>query len=171
MIDENLIVFAQGMKAFMYDAVKKNQKEELYQHVPKNPNNNFFIDKIIVNQLDPAFFIVQINEEGNKIFTIKRKESYLNFPYVIRTYEALDTCFISRSQVAILHSPNELHIVSASNKDDKTRTVLKLSNSLKIKAIFSSMEENVMIFTTENCIAQYDVKNGKILGQLTIEDL
>ena len=26
MIDENLIVFAQGMKAFMYDAVKKNQK-------------------------------------------------------------------------------------------------------------------------------------------------
>lgn len=50
------------MKAFMYDAVKKNQKEELYQHVPKHPNNNFFIDKIIVNQFDPAFFIVQINE-------------------------------------------------------------------------------------------------------------
>ncbi len=139
--------------------------------MPKHPSNDFFIDKIIVNQIDPAFFIVQINEEGSKIFTIKRKESYLNFPYVVRTYEALDTCFISKTQVAILHSPNELHIVSASNKEDKTRTVLKLSNSLKIRSIFSSMEENVMIFTTENCIAQYDIKNGKILGQQTIEGL
>ena len=54
--------------------------------MPKHPSNNFFIDKIIVNQFEPAFFIVQINEEGSKIFTIKRKESYLNFPYVIRTY-------------------------------------------------------------------------------------
>lgn len=62
MIDENLVVFAQGMKAFMYDALKKNQKEELYQHVPKETSNNFFIEKIIVNQFDPAHFIVQINE-------------------------------------------------------------------------------------------------------------
>ncbi len=46
-----------------------------------------------------------------------------------------------------------------------------MSNSLKIKSIFSSMEENVMIFTTENCIAQYDIKNGKILGQQTMEEL
>ena len=73
MIDENLVVFAQGMKAFMYDAVKKNQKEELYQYVPKDPNNSYFIDNIIVNQFDSAFFMVQIDEAGSKIFTIKKK--------------------------------------------------------------------------------------------------
>jgi hypothetical protein len=73
--------------------------------------------------------------------------------------------------VAILHGPYELHIVSASNKEDKTKKVLKLSNSLEIRSIFSSMEEDVMIFTTEKFIAQYDLKNSKILGQQTIEGL
>jgi hypothetical protein len=128
MIDENLVVFAQGMKCFMYDALKKNQKEELYQHIPKNANNtNFFISNIIVNQFDVGHFIVQIDEAGQKIFTIKKKESYLNFPYVVRTYEGLDTCFLSKSQVAILHSPHEIHIVSSVVKDDKTKQVLKLN--------------------------------------------
>ncbi len=85
------------MKAFMYDAVKKNQKEELYQYVPKDANNSYFIENIIVSQFDPAFFIVQINEAGDKVFTIKKKESYLNFPYVIKNYRAIDTCFISKT--------------------------------------------------------------------------
>jgi coatomer protein complex subunit alpha (xenin) len=33
------------------------------------------------------------------------------------------------------------------------------------------MEEDVMIFTTEKFIAQYDLKNSKILGQQAIEGL
>jgi len=45
----------------------------LYQYIPKDPNNSYFIDNIIVNPFDSAFFIVQINEAGNKIFTIKKK--------------------------------------------------------------------------------------------------
>jgi len=106
LIDQDLIVFAQGMKAFMYDPAKKNQKEELYQYASKNPNNSFYIEKIIVNQFDTSTFIAQINEEGLKVFIIKRKESYLNFPYVISSYSALDSCFISKSQVALLHTPN-----------------------------------------------------------------
>lgn len=64
MIDENLLIYAQGMKAFMFDSVKNNHKEELYQYVPKNPNNNYFIQNIIVNQFDSAIFIAQIQDAG-----------------------------------------------------------------------------------------------------------
>ena len=41
---------------------------------------------------------------------IKKKESYLNFPNVIRQYNALDSCFISKSQIAILASPTEIQL-------------------------------------------------------------
>lgn len=41
---------------------------------------------------------------------IKKKESYLNFPNVRRQYEAIDSCFISKTQVAILASPTEIQI-------------------------------------------------------------
>lgn len=36
---------------------------------------------------------------------VKKKEAYLNFPNVARQYDAIDSCFISRDQVAILVSP------------------------------------------------------------------
>ena len=83
----------------------------------------------------------------------------------MRTYEGLDTCFISKSQVAILKSPYEIQLVSAQNKEDKSVLTLKLNKSMNIKNIFSSTDENVLIFTTNDCIAQYDTKNNKILGQ------
>lgn len=61
------------MKAFMYDTVKKNLKEELYQYTPKDPAHKYFIDNIIVNPFDPTIFMVQICEMGARIFIIKKK--------------------------------------------------------------------------------------------------
>ncbi len=71
----------------MYDAVKKIQKEQLYQFTPKNPLViNIFVNRYIINQFDSGFYIVEVNDNGEKMFTIKKKDSYLNFPYVIRNY-------------------------------------------------------------------------------------
>ena len=46
--------------------------------------------------------MIQINEEGERIFMIKKKENYLNFPTVIQHYSALDSCFISKKGIATL---------------------------------------------------------------------
>lgn len=86
MIQANLLIFAQGMKTFLYDVEKMVQKEELYQYNPKDKNNLTFISKIIVNQFDPTCFIVQIDENGEKVFMIKKKENYLNFPNLVRVF-------------------------------------------------------------------------------------
>jgi hypothetical protein len=85
------------MKTLLFDIEKNVQKEELYQYVPKEKNNLAFINKIIVNEFDSSSFIVQIDENGQKIFMIKKKESYLNYPNFLKQYEALDSCFISKN--------------------------------------------------------------------------
>lgn len=46
--------------------------------------------------------MVQINEQGARSFVLKKKENYLNFPYVMRNYEAKDSCFVSKTRVASL---------------------------------------------------------------------
>ena len=93
------------MKTLLYDIEKNVQKEELYQYKPKDKNSHIYISRIIVNIFDSSMFIVQVNEDSEKAFMIKKKESYLNFPNILRQYNALDSCFISKSQIAILASP------------------------------------------------------------------
>jgi hypothetical protein len=82
----------------------------LYQYNPKDKNALTFISRLIVNQFDSSVFMVQVDEGGLKTFIIKKKESYLNFPNVRRQYEAIDSCFLSKTHVAILVSPSEIHI-------------------------------------------------------------
>lgn len=101
-----MLIYAQGMKTLLYDIEKNVQKEQLYQYAPKDKNSLTFINKIIVNQFDSLFFMVQVDENGEKNFIIKKKQSYLNFPNVIVQYSGLDSCFISKNQLAILVSPN-----------------------------------------------------------------
>lgn len=40
---------------------------------------------------------------------------------------------------------------------------------MNIQKIFNSNNENILILSTVNCLAQFDVKNGKILTQLVME--
>jgi hypothetical protein len=67
--------------------------------------------------------------------------------------------------VAVLVSPHEIHIMGAVSKDDRSKQVLKLNKQMTIKRIFSSIEPNVVIFVTDDCIAQYDTSKNMILGQ------
>ena len=62
LVGNDLLVFAQGMKTFLYDTEKNVQKEELYQYVPKNKNNSTFIGRIVVNRFDSSLFMVEIHE-------------------------------------------------------------------------------------------------------------
>ena len=57
-----MVIFAQGMKTFLYDSEKKIQKEELYQYNPSNADANFFIERITSNPFCRAHFMVQIKE-------------------------------------------------------------------------------------------------------------
>ena len=41
---------------------------------------------------------------------------------------------------------------------------------MNIKKIFSSTEENVLIFVTDDTITQYDTKRLEIVGQSSLED-
>ena len=41
---------------------------------------------------------------------------------------------------------------------------------MNIKKIFSSTEENVLMFVTDDTIAQYDTKRLEIVGQSALED-
>lgn len=54
--------------------------------------------------------MVQIDEKGEKVFMVKKKESYLNFPTLCRQYGAIDSCFIGKNQVASLVNPTEIHL-------------------------------------------------------------
>ena len=58
----------------------------MYQYNPKDKSNLTFISRIIVNEFEPSVFMVQVDENKEKIFMIKKKESYLNFPNVRRQY-------------------------------------------------------------------------------------
>ena len=40
---------------------------------------------------------------------------------------------------------------------------------MNIQKIFNSNNENILILSTVNCLAQFDVKNGKILAQLVMD--
>lgn len=135
-----LLIFAQGMKTLLYDIEKNVQKEELYQYNPKDKSNLTFISRIIVNEFDPSVFMVQVDENKEKIFMIKKKESYLNFPNVRRQYEAIDSCFLSKLQVAILASPTEIHFQKIEGDDKKQ--ILRLSDKMTLLRLFSSSREN-----------------------------
>ena len=89
---------------------------ELYQYKPKDKNANVFIEKIISNPFEESVFMVQINELGENFYMIKKKENYLNFPTVFKDYSALDSCFISKTRIAILASPKEIKFTSFVNK-------------------------------------------------------
>lgn len=84
--------------------------------------------------------MVQVDENGEKTFMIKKKESYLNFPNVRRQYEAIDSCFISKTQVAILASPTEIQIQKIEGDDKKQ--ILRLSDKMTLLRVFSSSKEN-----------------------------
>lgn len=67
---------------------------------------------------------------------IKKKENYLNFPNVMRQYDARDSCFISKTHIAILVSPTEIHLQKILGDDKKQ--VLRLSDKMEILKLFSS---------------------------------
>ncbi len=141
LIGNDLLVFAEGMKTYLYDIEKNVQKEDLYQYVPKDKNNKIFISRISVNKFDSSYFMVEVDENDQKVFVIKKKENYLNFPAQSNDYHALDSCFVSKTHIAILATPNEIHLQRAAVKDD-SKQVLRLSNKIQIKRIFSSNNEN-----------------------------
>jgi len=166
-VGAGLLVFAQGMKTLLYDIEKNVQKEELYQYNPKDKNALTFISRLIVNQFDSSVFMVQVDEGGLKTFMIKKKESYLNFPNVRRQYEAIDSCFLSKTQVAILASPSEIHIQRIEGEDKKQ--ILRLSDKMTLLRLFSAAQENQLILTTKDAVLKYDLKAGKVLGQAALE--
>jgi len=98
----------------------------------------------------------------------KKKESYLNFPSLYNEYSALDSCFISKTHVATLASPHEIHLQRMAGKDD-AKQVLRLSNKMQIQRIFSSNQENELIITSETAVIKFDLKTNKILGNVSIE--
>jgi hypothetical protein len=67
---------------------------------------------------------------------VKKKEAYLNFPNVSRQYDAIDSCFISKHQVAILVSPTEIQLQKLLG--DEKKQILRLSDKMQILRIFSS---------------------------------
>lgn len=167
LVGSDLLIFAQGMKTFLYDIEKNVQKEELYQYVPKDKNAVAYIGRIVVNKFDPSLFMVEIFENDERTFMIKKKEAYLNFPNVARQYDAIDSCFISKIQTAILVSPTEIHLQKASGDDKKQ--ILRLSDKMQILRLFSSTNENELIIATLDSVLKYDLKGGKVLGQAEVE--
>ena len=67
---------------------------------------------------------------------IKKKEAYLNFPNIARQYDAIDSCFISKLQIAILNSPSEIHLQKVAG--DEKKQILRLSDKMQILHLFSS---------------------------------
>ena len=162
------LVFAQGMKTYLYDIEKDVQKEQLYQYTPKDKNATAYIGKICVNQFDSSLFMVETHEEEYKTYMIKKKEAYLNYPNVARQYDALDSCFISKTQIAILSSPTEIHLQKVTGDDKKQ--ILRLSDKMQILRLFSSKNESELIISTSNAVLRYDLKGGKVLGQTEIDE-
>lgn len=70
--------------------------------------------------------------------------------------------------MAIL-TPDEISIISSSKKDDNSKKSIKFKKEMNIQKIFNSNNENILILSTVNCLAQFDVKNGKILTQVVME--
>ena len=105
--------------------------------MPKDKNNKVSISKLVVNKFDSTYFLVEIDDNNQKVFMIKKKENYLNFPNISHEYPALDSCFISKTHVAILVSPSEIHLQKTSGKE-QDKQVLRLSNKMQIQTIFSS---------------------------------
>jgi coatomer subunit alpha len=86
---------------------------------------------------------------------------------VRRQYEAIDSCFLSKTQVAILVSPSEIHIQRIEGEDKKQ--ILRLSDKMTLLRLFSSAQENELILTTKDSVLKYDLKAGKTLGQAALE--
>ena len=55
---------------------------------------------------------------------------------MVKSYEGVDSCFISSTQIAVLANPNTIHLQKIIH-DDK-RQVLRLGEDVKVKRIFSS---------------------------------
>lgn len=73
LVGSDLLVFAQGMKTFLYDIEKNVQKEELYQYKPKDANAIAYIGRIVVNWFDSSLFMVEIFENDGRVFMVKKK--------------------------------------------------------------------------------------------------
>lgn len=84
--------------------------------------------------------MVEIHEEEFKTFMVKKKEAYLNFPNVSRTFDALDSCFISKTHMAILVSPSEIHLQQVTT--DPKKQILRLSDKMQIQRLFNTTHEN-----------------------------
>lgn len=110
--------------------------------------------------------MVQVDENRQKTFMVKKKESYLNFPNVRRQYEAIDSCFLSKLQLAILASPTEIHFQKI--EGDEKKQILRLSDKMSLLRVFSSSKENELILTTNDSVLKYDLKAGRVTGQAAL---
>lgn len=85
-------------------------------------------------------FLVQINISDTFAYLIKKKETYLTYPTIAKDYEALDSCFISESRVALLANNKELRFMNFLTNDKVQAITLK--DPFCITAIFPSNKKN-----------------------------
>lgn len=138
----------------------------MYQYVPKDKGAVAEISRILVNRFDSSIFMVEVCENEGRVFMLKKKEAYLNFPNIEKQYDAIDSCFTSKVQIAILISPSEIHLWKL--REDK-KQILRLSDKMQILRLFTSSEENQLIIATSDSVLKYDLKEGKVLGQFEVE--
>lgn len=52
---------------------------------------------------------------------------------------------------------------------DEKKQILRLSDKMQILRLFSSNEQNQIVITTLDSVLKYDLKGGRVLGQVEIE--
>ena len=66
----------------------------MYQYIPKDKNNKTFISRISVNKFDSSYFMVEVDENKQKVFVIKKKE---NYSFLFDTCGVLCVIFLSEN--------------------------------------------------------------------------
>lgn len=103
-----------------------------------------------------------------KSFMIKKKESFLNFPNISKTFTGLDCCFLDGDRVVILNSANELQIESYSSVSTPNKVVTLNRN---VSKIFNSnkINETVIVFE-DGKIAIMNSTNSSVKIRAIVEE-
>jgi hypothetical protein len=67
---------------------------------------NYSVDKYIVSGFDSSTFIAEIIDDGVKRFTVNKKPNEFDMAHLIKGFDGIEACFISKTHIAILISPN-----------------------------------------------------------------
>ena len=99
---------------------------------------------------------------------LRKKRHILTILMLQDSMMLLIVAFISKTQIAILSSPTEIHLQKVTGDDKKQ--ILRLSDKMQILRLFSSKNESELIISTSNAVLRYDLKGGKVLGQTEIDE-